>query len=137
MLPQEKFCLFFMLSFLATSWRPLEFTTVAESAGPECIHPKNILDHQDCRSTVLSTSWLWALTGYVPIQKNISLTQQSTFMEVSWRTTNELDFCLNQQVALQAMIPSGCIPALGGAGRTDRDVCDHQVPQDRLNDYEE
>lgn len=83
MLPQEKFCLFFMLSFLATSRRPLEFTAVAESAGPECIHPKNILDHQDCRSTVLSTSWLWALTGYVPIQKNISLTQQSTFMEVS------------------------------------------------------
>lgn len=29
----------------------------------------------------------------------------------------------------EAVVPSGCIPALGGAGSADTDVCDHQVPQ--------
>lgn len=95
-----------------------------------------------CHSTVFSSSWLWVLTGYMPIQKNILLTPQSTFMKVSWRTTSELDFCLNQQVVLQAVVPSGCIPALGKAGRGRREwmwppsTTTDALKNDRLNSYE-
>lgn len=33
------------------------------------------------------------LSGYVPIPKNVVLTQQSTFIKIILRITNESDFC--------------------------------------------
>lgn len=73
-----------------------EPTAADESAGSGAVvHPSEGHSWLPglCHSTVSFALCLMTLTGYVPIQKNVLLTQQSTFIKIIWRTTNELDFC--------------------------------------------
>lgn len=82
-----------------------------------------------CHSTVFSASRLWVLTGYVHIQKKHFAYPAKHLYESILKDNKRVGFLPEPASGSEAVVPSGCIPALGGAGSADTDVCDHQVPQ--------